>query len=171
MKKIIYPLLIGVITALSAFIAVTNWQVKEPYEVKFSGGRIHGEFKGLKARILFDKAHPETSKISASIEVSTIATGFFLKNTHVQNALDADKYPLIRFESTSVTKSGDAYNAEGKLTMKGVTKSIIIHFTFEDKGKSGVFNGGFKIIPKEFNITHSGTPAELTISLMVPVAG
>ena len=90
MKKIMC-LAATAIILFSAFIALTNWKVKEPYEVKFFG-KIHGEFKGLKANIQFDKARPEESKISASIEVNTIATGFFLKNNHVEDALDADKY-------------------------------------------------------------------------------
>jgi len=168
MKRIMWPALLALVIAISGFVALTNWKVKEPYEVKFYG-KIHGEFKGLKADIRFDKNHPEEAKISASIEVSTIATGFFLKNNHVQNALDADKYPTIRFSSTAVSKSGDAYNALGNLTIKGVTKPATIHFTFEEKGDGGIFRGGFKVIPKSFNITHDGTPNELNISLVVPV--
>lgn len=168
MKKTLYPLLIALFIGFSAFIVLTNWKVKEPYEVKFSGGKIHGEFKGLKANIQFDKNHPEDSKISASIEVSTIATGFFLKNMHVKDALDADNYPTIRFSSTKVSKSGSDYDASGNLTMKGVTRAVTIHFTFEDKGSEGVFKGTFKLAPKDFNITHNGTPDELAIFLVVP---
>jgi len=77
MKKIMYMVLAALIMGLSAFITITSWRVKEPYEIKFSGGKIHGEFKGLKASIRFDKVHPEASKFSASIDVNTIATGFF----------------------------------------------------------------------------------------------
>ena len=169
MKKIICPLLMALAISLSAFIVLSDWKVKEPYEVKFSGGKIHGEFKGLKASIKFDKAHPEQAAISASIDPSTIATGFFLKNSHVKDALDVDKYPVISFSSTEVSKSSNGYDARGKLSMKGVTLPVTIHFTFDDKGSQGIFKGSFKIIPKEFNITHKGTPDELTILLTVPV--
>jgi polyisoprenoid-binding protein YceI len=169
MKKIMYPLLIALLIGFSAFVVSTNWKVKEPYEVKFSGGKIHGEFKGLKASIQFDKTHPEQAKISASIDPSTIATGFFLKNMHVRDALDADKYPVISFSSIEVSKSGNEYDANGKLSMKGVTRPVTIHFTFDDKGSEGIFKGSFKLAPKTFNITHKGTPDELTILLTVPV--
>jgi polyisoprenoid-binding protein YceI len=169
MKKIIYPLLLALFISFSAFVALTNWKVTEPYEVKFSSEKIHGEFKGLKANIEFDKSHPEEAKISASIDVTTVATGFFLKNDHVQDALDADKYPTIRFTSTSVSAAANAFKANGNLAMHGVTKPITINFTFDENAGGGVFKGNFKIIPKSFNITHSGTPDELTISLNVPV--
>jgi polyisoprenoid-binding protein YceI len=171
MKKITYPLMMLFVISISAFaLVLTNWKVKaDQYEVKFSGGRIHGTFTDLKANIQFDKDHPEQSKISATIDVNSIATGFFIKNSHAKAALDADQYPTISFTSTSVTKSGSAYQAAGKLTMKGVTKPIVIHFTFEDKGNEGVFKGDFKIIPKDFSITRNGTPDDLIINLSVPV--
>ena len=169
MKKIMYPVLIALIVSFSAFIASTTWKVKEPYEVKFAKGKIHGEFQGLKANIQFDKTHPEDAKISASIDVSTLSTGFFIKTMHAKDALDADHYPTISFASTSVSKSNNGYDANGKLTLKGVTKPVIIHFTFDDKGNEGVFNGNFKIIPKDFNITKNGTPDDLQIMLNVPV--
>jgi len=171
MKKIMYPVIMLLVVSISAFTltALTTYKVKTPYEVKFSGGRIHGIFETLKANIQFDKANPESSKISASIEVESIATGFFIKNNHAKDALDAEKYPNISFTSTSVSKSGSAYLAAGNLTMKGVTKPVTIHFTFTDKGNDGLFKGSFKVIPKEFNITRSGTPDELTIDLTVPV--
>jgi polyisoprenoid-binding protein YceI len=169
MKKIMYMVLVALTIGLSAFVGLSNWKVKDTYEVEFSGGRIHGEFKGLKADIQFDKTHPEQAKISASIEVATVATGFFLKNSHVEDGLDADKYPTISFSSTAVSNNGSAYDAKGNLTMKGVTKPVTIHFTFDDKGAGGIFKGSFKIIPKSFNITRNGTPDDLTITLTVPV--
>lgn len=170
MKKIMYPALLALLVGLSAFIALGNWKIKDDaYEVRFSGGRIHGEFKGLKATIQFDKAHPEQAKFSASIDVSTVATGFFIKNSHVQDALDADKYPTISFSSSSASKDGNGFKTSGNLTMKGVIKPVTINFTFDDKGGEGVFKGTFKVIPKSFNITRDGTPDALTISLDVPV--
>jgi len=169
MKKIMCMVLAALVIGLSAFIALTNWKVKEPYEVKFSGGKIHGEFKGLKARIQFDPTHPEESKISASIDINTIATGFFLKNSHAKDALDVDKYPTISFNSTAVSKNGNGYKSIGQLTLRGVTKPVTIYFTFEGSGRDWIFKGSFKFAPRSFNITHNGTPDELTILLNVPV--
>jgi len=171
MKKIMYPVIALLIISTSAFaLLFGNWKVKsEESIVKFSGGKIHGVFEGLKADINFDKAHPEQAKISATIEVENIATGFFIKNSHAKDALGAEKYPTIRFVSSSVKKSGSGYEADGNLTMKGVTKPVSIHFTFDDKGSEGVFKGGFKVSPKEYGIDRSGTPDQVNIELVVPV--
>ncbi len=151
-------------------MAVPNWKVKEDEcVVEFTGGRISGTFKALKADIVFDKDHLDLAKIMASIEVPSIATGFFLKNSHAKDALDADKYPDIKFTSVTVTKNGSAYIAKGNLNMKGVSKPVNINFTFEEKGNQGVFKGSFKVVPKDFGVTRSGTPDEVSINLVVPV--
>lgn len=170
MKKVIYPALILLFISFSAFIVATTWKVKDPYEIKFSNGKIHGEFQGLKANIQFDKAHPEDSKISATIDATTLSTGFFIKTSHSKDAIDVDHYPTISFTSTTVSKTNAGYEANGKLTLKGVTKPITIHFTFDDKGNEGIFKGDFKVITKDFGITKNGSPDYLDITLSVPVA-
>src|ERR1700712_6028140 len=140
MKKIIYLLLVISFLGLQAFIVLSTWKVKtEAASVKFTSGKINGSFKGLKADIVFDKEHPDQAKISATIETPSIATGFFLKNSHAKDALGTDKYPTIKFVSTSVAKSEGAFLAKGNLTMKGVTRPATIHFTFDEKGNQGVF--------------------------------
>jgi polyisoprenoid-binding protein YceI len=171
MKKIIYPAIALAIISLVAFTAIAvGWKVKgEESVVKFSSGKINGSFKGLKADIIFDKAHPDQAKFSASIETPTIATGFFLKNSHAKDALGVDKYPTIKFVSTSVSGNAQAYIAKGNLTMKGITKPATIHFTFDDQGNQGVFKGNFEVIPKDYGIDRSGTPDKVMVELVVPV--
>jgi len=169
MKKNINILLFLLIAGFSAYAFATNWKVKGSPEVKFTGGRISGTIGGLKADIQFDKDHPEQSKISASIDLETLATGFFIKTNHSKDALGADQFPTIKFVSTSVAKSGTGYDAVGKLTMKGATKPCTIHFTFEEKGNDGVFKGSMKVVPKEYGIDRSGTPDDVVIELNVPV--
>jgi polyisoprenoid-binding protein YceI len=171
MKKLIYCVILAVATGLTAFTLIAvSWKVKtDESVVKFTSEKINGSFNGLKADIVFDKEHPEEAKISASIDAPSIATGFFLKNSHAKDALGVDKYPTIKFVSTSVSKSAGAYLAKGNLTMKGITKPAIIHFTFDDKDSKGVFNGTLKVIPKDFGIDRSGTPDQVMVTLTVPV--
>ncbi len=169
MKNI--KLLLGATTILvaSAFTVIesVNWKIKDDYSVKFDGGKVHGIMKGLTATISFDQASPEKSKITASIDAKTINTGNGMMNKHAEEseALDTGKYPVITFVSTAIAKKGDAYEATGNLTLKGVTKEVKFPFTFS----KDVFNGKFTIAPKEFNITRGGTPESLDIELNIPV--
>lgn len=174
MKNI--KLALGALTVLaaSAFTAIqsTNWKLKEDaYSVTFKGKKVEGIIKGLKTNISFDEAKPENSKITASLDVNSINTGNGMKNKHAksEDALAADKFPTINFESVSVTGKNGTYTAHGKLTIKGITKDINLPFTFENKGAGAEFKGKFSIAPKDYNITKGGTPETLEIEISTPV--
>lgn len=173
MKKIIYPALIATMITFSAFTVVTNteWKVKEDvYSVKFTGKKINGIFKGLKSSISFDEANPANSKITASIDATSANTGNGMKNKHTKQGLGTEQYPQIKFESTSVSKKGDGFEALGKLTIKDVTKDIAFPFTFTKNETGGVFAGKFSVVPKEYHVDKSGTPDVIEIELNIPVA-
>ena len=171
LKPIVLLLTIVLFSSFTAFELI-GFKVKgQDYAVNFKGKRVEGAFKGLKANISFNEANPEQSKIIASIDVNTINTGSGMKDGHAKsdNALGAEKYPTITFESSSVVKKGAGYEATGKLTIKGVTKVIQMPFTYENKGNEGVFKGHFSIVPADYNITRMGTPDNIDVDLNVPV--
>ena len=175
MKKLIYPALIATAITTSAFkVATSNkWTVKEDnYTVKFiskKGKEFSGIFKGLKTDIQFDEANLSSSKISASIDATTVNTGNGMRNKHAAQALGADMYPTVKFEATSVNKLANGYEAEGKLTIKDVTKDIKLPFTFTKTADGGVFEGKFAVVPVEYHVDKKGTPELLEIELNVPV--
>jgi polyisoprenoid-binding protein YceI len=153
----------------SAFTLVqsVSYKVKEGYSVKFSGNKINGVFKGLKADINFNPSDLAKSKITASIDATTANTGSGMMNKHAksESGLNAEKFPTISFESTSISKTATGYDAIGKLTLKGVTKEITLPFTFTND----TFAGKFSIAPKDYGVTRGGTPDVVTVELNVPV--
>jgi polyisoprenoid-binding protein YceI len=175
MKKLIYPALIATVITTSAFTVATSnkWTVKEDaYTVKFNskkGKEFGGIFKGLKSDIQFDETNMSSSRISASIEASSVNTGNGMRNKHAGQGLGAEQYPTIKFESTTVTKVGSSYEASGKLTIKDVTKEIKLPFTFTKNSDGGVFEGKFLVVPSEYHVEKKGTPELLEIELNIPV--
>jgi len=172
MKKLIYPLAAIVIMVASAFTLIKSqdWKISDNYSVKFDGGDPSGEFKGLTGTISFDPNDLATSKIDASIDVSTINTGNGMKNTHAKSAMwfDAEKYPAIKFTSSAITKTATGYEAKGILEMHGVQKEIVIPFTFENN----TFAGSFEINRLDYNI-NTAEPAhgasKFKVDISVPV--
>ena len=149
-----------------------NYKVKDDaYAITFKGGRVEGTFKGLKASILFNESSPETSKIVATIDATSIETGNSLRDKHAksENGLNANVFSLIGFESTSVSGKSGVYEAQGKLTLKGITKIVKLPFTFAHKGTESFFKGKLTIVPNDFNVTKAGTPDVLEIDLTIPV--
>lgn len=174
MKKISLFIIASVILIASAFTAnkIVSWKVKDNYRVKCV--EVGGFFRGLKAFISFDEDKPETSKITATIEAKTIDVGDGTQKAIM--LLEAGKYPLIMFESTSVAKKGEGkYEATANLTIKGITKQIKFPFYFSTKKGSEnypvvdkeVFAGLFSFNPKDFNIDYE--KEKLTMELIIPV--
>jgi polyisoprenoid-binding protein YceI len=173
MKNI--KLLLGATAILfaSAFTMIQSvlWKVKDNYSVKWDGAI----FKDLRASILFDEAHPERSRITASIDARTVNTGDAMKSAHIKETLMADKFPIITFESTAVAKTTDGYEATGDLTLKGITRKVKIPFHFDSKKMTDrfpfidkeTFSGKLTIVAKEFNI--KGGPPEVIVELNIPV--
>jgi polyisoprenoid-binding protein YceI len=172
MKKIIYPVAALFIVVASAFTAVKSidWKIADNYSVKFDGGDPSGEFKGLKGTISFDPNDLAASKFSASIDVASINTGNGMKNTHAKSEkwFDAEKYPSITFNSSSVSKTSGGYLANGTLEMHGVQKEVSLPFTFNDN----VFAGEFEVNRLDYNI-NTAEPnhgaSKFKVSISVPV--
>lgn len=172
MKQLFFPALTAIALITSAFSALPSsvWKVKEDsYSVKMKCDKFEGVFKGLKSDINFDENNLAASKISASIDATSINTGNGMRNKHAKQGLSADKFGSIKFESSAVTKKGDAFEAVGKLTIKDVTKEIKLPFTFSKSAEGGVFAGKFSVQPKEYNVNKQGTPETIEIELNVPV--
>ena len=69
----------------------------------------------------------KTGTANVSVKVGAIDTGIPLRNDHMKSAgwLDAEKFPEATFSVTDTKALGsDRYKVSGKLTLKGVTKSI-----------------------------------------------
>jgi len=172
MKRLFYPVAAIVIMVGSAFTVLKSqdWKIADNYSVKFNGGDPSGEFSGLKGTVSFDPTNLASSKFDATIDVATINTGNGMKNTHAKSDkwFDAEKYPVIRFKSSAITKTTDGYEAKGTLDMHGVQKEITIPFTFE----SNTFKGTIQVNRLDYNINVAEPAhgsATFKVDITVPV--
>ena len=172
MKKLIYPIAGFVFIIASAFTVITSqdWQIASNASVKFVGGDPSGEFSGCKGTISFDPNTLTSSKFDVSIDVATINTGNGMKNTHAKSAMwfDAEKYPVIKFTSTSVNKTASGYETKGIVDMHGVKKEATIPFTFNNN----IFTGSLTVNRLDYNINKEEPAhgaAEFKITISVPV--
>ncbi len=171
MRHLSSVILLGATFLLSSFVLYNTqeWKITDSYSVKAKSEKFDGIFKGLEAKIEFDEADLSRSKISASIDATTINTGNGMRNKHAKQGLEASKYPKISFTSTSVTKTETGFEAIGKMTIKEVTKEIKLPFTFTKNATGGVFDGKFSIVPSDYGVKKRGTPKLFEIELNIPV--
>lgn len=173
MKRILYPAAAALILLGSAFtfIAAQNWQIADGYSITFSSNDASGIFKGFKGSILFDDQNPAASKFDVTIDATSINTGNGLQNKHAKSDewFDVVKYPVIQYTSQKIVKAGNGYQATGNLVMHGVTKPVVIPFTFQKTAGGGVFAGSFTLNRSDFKVGKPGGDVAEAIKLDISV--
>ncbi|MEO5892285.1 MAG: YceI family protein [Ferruginibacter sp.] len=74
-----------------------------------------------------------TAKASFSANVHSISTNNGQRDAHLKNAdfFDADTYPELTFESTSIVKVDEEnYTLHGNLSLHGITKQVLFEADF-----------------------------------------
>ena len=68
----------------------------------------------------------ETPSVEGSVDIASITTFDETRDAHIQSPdfFDAQRYPELHFESTSVELDGDDLVVHGNLTIKGTTKPV-----------------------------------------------
>lgn len=95
---------------------------------------VEGRFKDFTGTINYNDKDVTASTVQFTAKIESIDTGVEPRNAHLRTAdfFDAAKYPELTFKSTSIEKKGKAYLLTGDLTIKGVTKTVALPFTFTD---------------------------------------
>jgi polyisoprenoid-binding protein YceI len=93
-------------------------------------GTTNGKFRQFSGNIDLDRQHPESSSVSARIQVNSIDTGIKKRDDHLRSPefFNVAKFPEITFKSRNVKQTGpQSGDITGDLTMHGVTKAITLH--------------------------------------------
>lgn len=175
MKKVYYPLAVSLLLLTSAKLAFTpqDYKVKEGHSIAFKSKDPSGIFKDAKGSVKFDENDLENSSIDLTFKVNSISTGNGMMNKKAQTEewFDADKHPEIKFESTKIAKSGDAYNVQGNLTIKGITKVKKVPMKVTKSGNDLVLTGTFGVNRIEHKVgkKSDAVPDIMNITYSIPV--
>lgn len=97
---------------------------------------VRGQMGKVSGVVTLDDTDLTKSSVEASIDVNGIDTREPKRDDHLRSAdfLDVAKYPTITFKSTKVEKvADDHYKVTGDLTLRGVTKSVVLDVTGSPK--------------------------------------
>ena len=125
---------------LGAFLLISSMVSAEEYAIDkthsaigFSAkhlmvSKTTGLFSDYDGTVNFDPKDLATSKIDVTVKSASINTNMEKRDEHLKSPdfLDVEKFPTISFVTKSITQDGDAYQLTGDLTIKGVTKEIIV---------------------------------------------
>ena len=139
---------------------------------------VHGRFNNVSGTIVFDTKAPENSSTEISVKVKDIDTFNADRDKHLKSSdfFDAEKNPLISFQSDTFNKAGDnTYSVSGRLTCHGITRPLTVEVRHIGSGYDpwGGYRAGFEtsfvIKRSDFGMTHMlggvGDDVELTINI------
>ena len=91
--------------------------------------KVPGSFTKFAGNIVVDQANLENSSVEATIDIGSVSTANEKRDNQLRSPdfFDAAKFPTITFKSRAWKKTGDdTYDVTGDLTLKGVTKEVVL---------------------------------------------
>ena len=115
--------------------------------------KVKGNFETFEGAITIAE-NPLESSVTATVDLSSINTRDEQRDGHLRSAdfFDTENHPNLTFTSTSVIADGDDFKVTGDLSIKGVTKQVVLDLEF---------NG---VHPDPWGGTRAGFSAETEIS-------
>ena len=123
-----------------------------------------GQFTNVAATLNLDVRNPAASKLQAEVKTDSVSSLNSALDSHLKTAdfLDTAKFPTAGFQATRI-RLIDADSAEitGNLTLRGVTKPIVIVADFNQAGTNPVdkkysvgFDGYARIKRSDFGVNY-----------------
>jgi polyisoprenoid-binding protein YceI len=147
--------------------AVTTWKIDPAHShVEFAVkhlmiSTVKGRFADVEGTIVIDEANPADSRVDVQIAAASIDTREAQRDAHLRSAdfFDAETYPYLTFVSARVEPKGDdEFAVYGDLTIRGVTRPVVLEGEFLGTNKSpfGTTVAGFsaktKLNRKDFGL-------------------
>jgi polyisoprenoid-binding protein YceI len=122
---------------------------------------VRGTLDIKSATLEFDPEHPERSRVEAVIDAASIDTGVEQRDQHLRSPdfLDAETHPEITFRSTRVERHGDDYRLHGDLTIRGVSRPVVLDAEIAGVvddwrgGRRAAFNAQTRIDREQWGLT------------------
>ncbi|MFS0717696.1 YceI family protein [Arthrobacter sp. 1P04PC] len=145
--------------ALPANLTAGTWTLDNSHSeigftVRHAGiSKVRGQFKEADATLDLSE-NVADSKVNATIKTASFDSGDANRDGHVrgEDFFDVEKFPEISFVSNGIVEKGDAYELQGDLTIKGITRPVTLETELN----------GVAVDP--FGNTRAGLTAETTIS-------
>lgn len=125
------------------------------FAIKEMGVPVEGKFSKWTADIAFDPKKPEAGKVAFTIATSSAAFGVPETDAEVPKAewFNVAKFPSATFASTAIKATGGGkFDVAGKLTVKGVTKDVVVPIALAQAGPTTTATGAFTIKRNDFHV-------------------
>lgn len=128
-----------------------------------------GQFTKPTGTMTLDPKNPGAAKVDISFPINQVRTTVGALDEHLMKPefFDAEKFPEGKFASTKIVARGTSATITGNLTLKGVTKPVVLNARFIGAGTFGM--GGPPKLNIGFAATTSIRRSDFGISYGVPL--
>lgn len=119
------------------------------------GVALDGRFGQFAGQVAFDRAKPQAARARLEVKMASADTGLEEANAELagKDWFDTARHPVARFESDAVKPlGGNRYQVDGRLTLKGRTRTVSAPFTYTPDSGGGQFTGIFTLRRADFAI-------------------
>ena len=106
------------------------------FQVRHLITKVRGRFSDFSGEITFDEAAPERASVTFTVQTASIDTNQPDRDVHLRSDdfFSVDRFPVLTFTSTGMTKKSDtAFDVDGDLTIRGVTKRVTLPVSYLGK--------------------------------------
>lgn len=100
--------------------------------------KVRGSFETFEGTVWMEPGDLSTLETSATVQTKSVTTNADDRDAHLRSAdfFDAENHPAITFRSTDVRDvSGNSFILVGELTIRGVTREVVLTGEFLGEGK------------------------------------
>lgn len=157
-------------------LAATQWTTQPSSKLSFiakqAGAEFEAVFEQFTADIKFDPKDLANSRFDVTIQMASVNSKDAERDTELKTPalFDTRKFPTARYVADKFTdQGGGKFKADGKLTIRDVTKDTPIEFTFTEKGDTATLSGGTTIKRLDFGVGQgewkdtSGVPNDVKV--------
>jgi polyisoprenoid-binding protein YceI len=149
-------------------MAQTQWNIDASHSnLQFSVRhlvitKVRGAFRSYRGTLELDENDGlGLAKVDVSIDATSIDTAEPKRDEHLRSSdfLDVAAHPTLRFQSRSIAREGAQYRVTGDLTIRGVTRSVVLDAEFQGRGKDpwggqrAAFSARTSIDRQDFGLT------------------
>lgn len=151
--------MVALLAALSPAAHAAHWTVepqsKLGFSVIWSAEPLKGEFKKWSADIDFDPTDLAHSHVTALIQTGSVVTDYPDGDDGLKGAIGfaVDRFPTARFEVATFRRLPDgSFVADGRLTIRGITKPVALPFKLAIQGNRAHMIGRTTVLRSDFGV-------------------
>lgn len=115
---------------------------------------VHGTIIDMQGTVKFDSQNLDSAIFDVSVDLNTINTADEKRDAHLKNEdfFEIEKWSTINFRSLQITEQDSVYSVTGNLTIKDVTKQVVVPFSIIETDSTITFTGGEIVNRIDYNV-------------------